>query len=41
MPVDCLVFDKVLLYLEAEALGRDFDFDINQVESLSAAAAAL
>lgn len=31
----------MLLYLEAEALGRDFDFDINQVEVLANAATAL
>ena len=41
VPLDCLIFDKVLLFLEAAALGRDFDFDINQVDEMAAAAAAL
>ena len=41
VPMDCLIFDKVLLFLEAEALDRAFDFDINQVEDMAKAARAL
>mmetsp|Transcript_7490 Transcript_7490/g.10145 ORF Transcript_7490/g.10145 Transcript_7490/m.10145 type:complete len:192 (+) Transcript_7490:838-1413(+) len=38
--VACLDFDRVVMFLEAEAAGRagDFNVDINQVESLLAAA---
>jgi cytochrome b involved in lipid metabolism len=41
--LDCLVFDRVLLFLEAEALGRSekYDFDINHVEEMTSAAETL
>ena len=41
--LDCLLFDRVLLFPEAEAMGRaeHYDFDINLVDEMSAAAATL